>query len=52
MWGAPPSHDCQREVGVDEFARAAAPAEQTRSDSSWSAMRRLCLHKATLVGSR
>ena len=52
MWRAPPSHDCQREVGVDEFARAAAPAEQTRSDSSWSAMRRLCLHKATLVGSQ
>ena len=53
--GVPPSHDWQREVAVDELARAAAPAEQTRSDSSWSATRRLCLHKAiqltaTLVG--
>ena len=53
--GVPASHDWQREVAVDELARAAAPAEQTRSDSSWSATRRLCLHKAipltaTLVG--
>ena len=51
--GVPPLHHCQREVAVDEFARAAAPAEHTRSDSS--SMRRLCLHKAiqltaTLVG--
>ena len=55
--GVRPSHDCQLEVAVDEFARAATPAEQTRSGSSWSAMRRLCLQEAipqtaTLVGSR
>ena len=53
--GVPPSHDCQLEVAVDELARAAAPAEQTQSGSSWRAMRRLCLHEpipltATLVG--
>ena len=44
--GVPPSHDCQLEVAVDEFATAAALAEQTRSGSSWSAMRRLSLHVA------
>ena len=33
--GAPPSHDCQLEVAVGEFVRAATSAEQTRSHSSW-----------------
>ena len=50
-----PPYDCQLEVAVDEFARGATPAEQTRSGPSWSAMRRLCLQEAipqtaTLVG--